>query len=74
MYHRPSPHEGKWRVEMELFMDFFKKKTGIAWEDRVSLAQTMPSSYFQYEPPVCLKSIALHEDSLLMIFSPGVNP
>ncbi|CVL01112.1 uncharacterized protein FMAN_10293 [Fusarium mangiferae] len=51
MYHRPSPHEGKWRVEMELFMDFFKKKTGIAWEDRVSLAQTMPSSYFQYEPP-----------------------
>ncbi|KAF5237312.1 hypothetical protein FANTH_10878 [Fusarium anthophilum] len=50
-YHRPSPHEGKWRAEMELFMDFFKKKTGIAWEDRVSLAQTMPSSYFQYEPP-----------------------
>ncbi|KAG5813500.1 hypothetical protein H9Q71_003741 [Fusarium xylarioides] len=51
MYHRPSSHEGKWRAEMELFMDFFKKKTGIAWEDRVSLAQTMPSSYFQYEPP-----------------------
>ncbi|KAF5721741.1 anthranilate synthase component II [Fusarium mundagurra] len=51
MYHRPSSHQGKWRVEMELFMDFFKKKTGIAWEDRVSLAQTMPSSYFQYEPP-----------------------
>ncbi|KAF5546361.1 hypothetical protein FNAPI_8869 [Fusarium napiforme] len=51
MYHRPSPHEGKWRAEMDLFMEFFKKKTGIAWEDRVSLAQTMPSSYFQYEPP-----------------------
>ncbi|KAF9777016.1 hypothetical protein IL306_004722 [Fusarium sp. DS 682] len=50
-YHRPSPHQGKWRAEMELFMDFFKKKTGIDWQDRVSLAHTMPSSYFQYEPP-----------------------
>ncbi|KAF4332534.1 hypothetical protein FBEOM_13665 [Fusarium beomiforme] len=50
-YHRPSPHQGKWRAEMELFMAFFKKKTGIDWQDRVSLAQTMPSSYFQYEPP-----------------------
>ncbi|KAF5615880.1 hypothetical protein F52700_13176 [Fusarium sp. NRRL 52700] len=51
VYHRPSSHQGKWRAQMELFMDFFKKKTGIAWEDRVSLAHTMPSSYFQYEPP-----------------------
>ncbi|KAK2928517.1 BRCT domain superfamily [Fusarium oxysporum f. sp. vasinfectum] len=51
VYHRPSPHEGKWRAQMGLFVDFFKKKTGIDWQDRVSLAQTMPSSYFQYEPP-----------------------
>ncbi|KAF4454093.1 hypothetical protein F53441_3330 [Fusarium austroafricanum] len=51
LYHRPSPHEGKWRAEMNLFMEFFRKKTGIDWEDRVSLAQTMPSSYFQYKAP-----------------------
>ncbi|KAF5230053.1 hypothetical protein FAUST_10033 [Fusarium austroamericanum] len=50
-YHRPSPYEGLWRQEMDLFMDFFKKKTGIEWQDRVSLANTQPSSYFQYAPP-----------------------
>ncbi|KAF5027870.1 hypothetical protein F66182_11 [Fusarium sp. NRRL 66182] len=50
-YHRPSPHEGKWDHEMNQFMDFFKIKTGIEWPDRVTLAHTMPSSYFQYTPP-----------------------
>ncbi|KAL6913049.1 hypothetical protein ACHAPO_005000 [Fusarium lateritium] len=50
-YHRPSPYEGLWRKEMDLFMDFFKKKTGIDWQDRVSLANTQPSAYFQYTPP-----------------------
>jgi hypothetical protein len=34
-------------------MDFFKKKTGIDWQDRVTLANTQPSAYFQYAPPVC---------------------
>lgn len=33
-------------------MEFFRVKTGIPWEDRVTLAMTMPSLYFQYEPPV----------------------
>ncbi|KAJ4264890.1 hypothetical protein NW762_005133 [Fusarium torreyae] len=50
-YHRPSPHSGKWKLELSQFMDFFKKKTGIDWTDRVTLAHTMPSSYFQYAPP-----------------------
>ncbi|KAH6890480.1 hypothetical protein B0T10DRAFT_605968 [Thelonectria olida] len=50
-YHRPSPHSGKWRAEMDLFMDFFRIKTGIDWEDRVIKMKTMPSSYFQYTPP-----------------------
>ncbi|RGP70799.1 hypothetical protein FSPOR_3819 [Fusarium sporotrichioides] len=50
-YYRPSPYEGLWRQEMDLFMDFFKKKTGIDWQDRVSLANTQPSAYFQYTPP-----------------------
>lgn len=59
---------------MGLFVDFFKKKTGIDWQDRVSLAQTMPSSYFQYEPPACLKSITLHENNVLIICSPEGNP
>ncbi|KAF4956439.1 hypothetical protein FSARC_11575 [Fusarium sarcochroum] len=50
-YHRPSPHSGKWKLELGQFMDFFKKKTGIDWTDRVTLSHTMPSSYFQYSPP-----------------------
>ncbi|KAL3593743.1 hypothetical protein FPOAC2_08044 [Fusarium poae] len=50
-YHRPSPYEGLWQKEMDLFMDFFKKKTGIDWQDRVTLANTQPSAYFQYAPP-----------------------
>ncbi|WAO92845.1 BRCT domain-containing protein [Fusarium falciforme] len=50
-YHRPSVCPDKWRPQMDLFMEFFRVKTGIPWEDRVTLAMTMPSSYFQYEPP-----------------------
>ncbi|KAJ4119922.1 hypothetical protein NW768_010512 [Fusarium equiseti] len=56
-YHRPSPHEGPWRQEMNLFMDFFKKKTGIDWQDRVTLANTQPRAYFQYTPPARGKPI-----------------
>jgi hypothetical protein len=53
-YHRPTPHSAKWQGEMALFMDFFRIKTGIDWEDRVIKMNTMPSSYFQYTPPVRL--------------------
>ncbi|UNI21394.1 hypothetical protein JDV02_007388 [Purpureocillium takamizusanense] len=56
-YHRPSPHSGKWRHEMDLMTDFFRKKTGVAWEDRVLLHKTMPSSFFQYTPPTGGKSV-----------------
>ncbi|KAF4986923.1 hypothetical protein FGRMN_10618 [Fusarium graminum] len=50
-YFRPSPCEGKWRAEMDLFMDFFKKKTGIEWQDRITFAYTGLTSMFQYTPP-----------------------
>ncbi|KAF5681063.1 hypothetical protein FHETE_94 [Fusarium heterosporum] len=50
-YFRPSPCEGKWRAEMDLFMDFFKKKTGIEWQDRITFAHTGLTSMFQYTPP-----------------------
>ncbi|KAL4724929.1 hypothetical protein ACLX1H_008376 [Fusarium chlamydosporum] len=56
-YHRPSPYEGKWRREMDLFMDFFKKKTGIDWQDRITLAHTQPRAYFQYTPPAVGKPV-----------------
>lgn len=39
---------------MDLFMDFFRIKTGVVWEDRVMLQQTMGAEYFQYKPPVSL--------------------
>ncbi|KAH6984906.1 hypothetical protein BKA56DRAFT_671364 [Ilyonectria sp. MPI-CAGE-AT-0026] len=50
-YHRPSPCSGKWRAEMDLFMEFFRIKTGVDWEDRVIKMETMPTSFFQYAPP-----------------------
>ncbi|KAK7415865.1 hypothetical protein QQX98_005554 [Neonectria punicea] len=50
-YHRPSPCSGKWRAEMDLFMEFFRIKTGIDWEDRVVKMNTMETSFFQYTPP-----------------------
>ncbi|POR36068.1 Uncharacterized protein TPAR_03727 [Tolypocladium paradoxum] len=50
-YHRPSRCSGKWRREMDLFMDFFRIKTGLEWQDRVLGEKTMPASLFQYSPP-----------------------
>ncbi|PTB67857.1 hypothetical protein BBK36DRAFT_1114447 [Trichoderma citrinoviride] len=50
-FHRPSPCSGPWRREMDLFMDFFRIKTGIEWQDRVIGQGTMSGSYFQYSPP-----------------------
>ena len=42
---------------MDFFMDFFQKKTGIDWHDRVTLEGFMPANYFQYACPVCLWSL-----------------
>ncbi|KAL7823451.1 hypothetical protein V8C26DRAFT_425534 [Trichoderma gracile] len=50
-FHRPSPCSGPWRREMDLFMDFFRIKTGLEWQDRVAGQGTMSGSYFQYSPP-----------------------
>ncbi|KAL7930024.1 hypothetical protein V8C35DRAFT_330763 [Trichoderma chlorosporum] len=50
-FHRPSPCSGPWRQEMDLFMEFFRIKTGIEWQDRVIGQKTMPNSFFQYAPP-----------------------
>ncbi|KAL6853123.1 hypothetical protein J3F83DRAFT_719169 [Trichoderma novae-zelandiae] len=50
-FHRPSPCSGPWRREMDLFMDLFRIKTGIEWQDRVVGQGTMPSAFFQYSPP-----------------------
>ncbi|KAH7143949.1 hypothetical protein EDB81DRAFT_857361 [Dactylonectria macrodidyma] len=50
-YYRPSPCSGKWRTEMDLFMEFFRIKTGLDWEDRVTKMNTMPHTFFQYSPP-----------------------
>ncbi|CAH0022916.1 unnamed protein product [Clonostachys rhizophaga] len=50
-YYRPSPCAGKWRDEMNHFMAFFRKKTGVDWEDRVAMQKTTNTEYFQYTPP-----------------------
>ncbi|RFU75950.1 anthranilate synthase component ii [Trichoderma arundinaceum] len=56
-FHRPSPCSGPWRQEMDLFMDFFRIKTGIEWQDRVIKQNIMPGSFFQYTPPTGGKPI-----------------
>ncbi|VUC34266.1 unnamed protein product [Clonostachys rosea] len=50
-YYRPSPCAGKWREEMDHFMAFFQKKTGVDWEDRVIMQKTTNTEHFQYTPP-----------------------
>ncbi|KAM0214925.1 hypothetical protein ACHAQI_003407 [Fusarium lateritium] len=50
-YFCPSPCEGKWKGEMDLFMEFFKKKTGVEWQDRITYAYTGLNASFQYTPP-----------------------
>ncbi|EQK98820.1 hypothetical protein G6O67_002176 [Ophiocordyceps sinensis] len=50
-YHRPSRCSGKWRREMDMFMDFFRIKTGVEWQDRVLREKTMASSFFHYATP-----------------------
>ncbi|CAM1502964.1 Fc.00g077400.m01.CDS01 [Cosmosporella sp. VM-42] len=50
-YHRPSSYSRKWREEMDHFMEFFRIKTGIEWEDRVIKEGTMSKEHFQYSPP-----------------------
>ncbi|KAF4595663.1 hypothetical protein GQ602_001276 [Ophiocordyceps camponoti-floridani] len=50
-YYRPTPCSAKWRGEMNLFMAFFRLKTGIDWQDRVLGEKTMPPSFFIYSPP-----------------------
>lgn len=37
---------------MDLFLKFFRIKTGIDWEDRVIKQGTTALSLFQYTPPV----------------------
>ncbi|KAK2590613.1 hypothetical protein QQS21_011715, partial [Conoideocrella luteorostrata] len=37
--------------QLDYFKYFFRRKTGIDWEDRVSKYRTMPSSCFVYAPP-----------------------
>ncbi|KAI9167463.1 Multifunctional tryptophan biosynthesis protein [Paramyrothecium foliicola] len=50
-YYRPSPCSGKWRSEMDLFMDFFRIKTGVEWPDRILKEKTTSPAFFQYSPP-----------------------
>ncbi|KAJ6783662.1 hypothetical protein PWT90_06732 [Aphanocladium album] len=50
-YHRPSPCSGKWRKEMNKFMEFFEKATKIPWPKRVLLQGTTDRTVFQYAPP-----------------------
>jgi hypothetical protein len=59
-------------------MDFFKIKTGIEWQDRVIKQKVMPTSFFQYSPPVsCLVSVLLYfilyisRISLVLVFDRG---
>lgn len=64
-HHRPSPCQSPLDRELALFAAFFRRKTGVAWEDRVALAGTMGPEFFVYEPPVRFPS-----SSCLLSFSP----
>ena len=51
--HRFSEYQSLFASEYAKFMDFFKSKTGVHWQDRVTMAgvRTDPE-LFHYTPPV----------------------
>ncbi|KAH7326412.1 hypothetical protein B0I35DRAFT_508625 [Stachybotrys elegans] len=66
-YYRPSAHSRKWRAEMDLFTEFFKIKTGVDWEDRVTLEKTLPASFFQYAPPGGSLLGVVFEETMILV-------
>lgn len=52
LYYRETEHPTLWRRQMDAFMDFFKAKTDIDWEERLIRQGTTQAKYFQYTPPV----------------------
>ncbi|KAI1640218.1 hypothetical protein F4809DRAFT_665591 [Biscogniauxia mediterranea] len=57
-YFRPSDSPRKLAHELALFKDFFRRRTGLLWDDRVRRAGTKPQR-FQYTPPTGGKPIGL---------------
>ncbi|KAK3374963.1 hypothetical protein B0H63DRAFT_526253 [Podospora didyma] len=58
-FHRPSETSGTFRREFKLFKDFFHKKTGISWEQRLVRCggEANNKKLFQYLPPTRGKPI-----------------
>lgn len=42
----------------EHFKQFFRRRTGIDWDERVDRADTQPPRYWQYRPPVSFAILA----------------
>ncbi|KAI1355798.1 hypothetical protein F5Y01DRAFT_326319 [Xylaria sp. FL0043] len=59
--HRQRLHDSPvdLKVALEKFKSFFKKKTKIAWDDRIDKMGTTGSEHFQYQPPTGGKPVGL---------------
>ena len=52
LYWRANESDRKFSDEFREFQEFFEKKTGIGWMERLAKAGTTPPTCFQYRPPV----------------------
>jgi len=50
-YYRPSNTQQLLSGEMELFVNFFRKKTGVSWDERLVKEGDPGRNYFTYERP-----------------------
>ncbi|KAI1492062.1 hypothetical protein F5X96DRAFT_427889 [Biscogniauxia mediterranea] len=71
-YFRPSGSPRKLAHELALFKDFFRRRTGLLWDDRVRRAGTKPQR-FQYAPPTGGKPIGLIDGRAPSIFGDGIK-
>ncbi|KAI0870256.1 hypothetical protein GGS24DRAFT_114144 [Hypoxylon argillaceum] len=55
----------------ESFQNFFMKKTGIAWDDRIEKMGSTGPDYFQYQPPSGGKPLGLINGRPASIFDSG---
>ncbi|KAK1769225.1 hypothetical protein QBC33DRAFT_347514 [Phialemonium atrogriseum] len=51
-FFRPSQTPQSFSTEFDRFKSFFRKKTGIEWDERLIKARTADKGHFSYSPPV----------------------
>ncbi|KAI4866874.1 hypothetical protein F4820DRAFT_468481 [Hypoxylon rubiginosum] len=60
--YRPHDSPSLLKPALDDFKGFFRKKTGIDWDERIAKQGTTPADKFQYQPPTGGKPVGLVSD------------